>query len=226
MRKFFPPALCAIINTETLKLPVLNYLEWLLKAGATFIQLRAKNISTDEYTSLARACVKLITQTQPNTTFIINDNPEIALRAGASGVHLGQDDMPVTEARRVLGDDYIIGLSTHNTKEIIAAYNQDLDYFGLGPMFPTKSKLDHSEILSSEEISKCMNVISTLPPSLRQVQVVGIGGITLKNCVDVFKLGINCVAMIKELELAFESVPPYFQIVDEIINIHNITKEL
>lgn len=107
-----------------------------LRGGVDIVQLRVKEVAADELLPVARGFRKLCSQ--HDALFIVNDLPELALRCGADGVHLGQDDMPVAQARRLLGEDILIGLSTHTAGQVAAA--TAADYIGVGPVFATPTK--------------------------------------------------------------------------------------
>lgn len=144
-----------------------------LDGGITFLQLREKNLSEEEFLQEAVEMKKLADQYK--VPFVINDNIEVALRAGADGVHVGQDDMPVEEVRKLLGDDKIIGVSAHNVEEAVRAEKGGADYLGVGAVYTTPTKEDAS-VVSLEEIKKICDTVS--------IPVVAIGGIKEKNIMN------------------------------------------
>lgn len=156
-----------------------------LKNGVTMVQLREKDLSFNEYAALG-AEVKKITDSF-NVPLIINDNAEVALACGACGVHIGQNDMSLAEARRILGKDKIIGTSARTVQQAISACFEGCDYIGAGAVFNTSTKLD-AKALSHEELAKICNAAS--------VPVVAIGGITEENILRLKGTGIAGVALV------------------------------
>lgn len=146
-----------------------------LKGGATILQLREKDKTTREYISLAE---KVHTLTKEyNVPLIIDDRVDVALAMGAEGVHLGQSDMPINTARKILGDDFIIGATTKTVPQALEAYQQGADYLGVGAIFPTTTKVK-TVITSTETLS---NICSAVP-----IPVNAIGGLNKDN-IDILK---------------------------------------
>jgi thiamine-phosphate pyrophosphorylase len=163
----------------------LEVLAAVLKGGAKIIQLREKHWSKKEIYDLAiefrkhtRSC---------NALLIINDHVDVALAAGADGVHLGQVDLPVKAARRI-APELIIGASSHCLKEALKAEKDGADYVNIGPIFPTKTKADADRFLGPEAIVQ-------IGPQLT-VPFTTMGGITSDNIHSVLKAGARRVAMI------------------------------
>ena len=115
-----------------------------VKAGTTFVQLREKNISYDEFTNEAKLIKKICAEY--NVPFVINDNVTLAKEVDADGVHIGQDDMSITEERAIIGNDKILGVSVQTVKDAILAEQMGADYLGVGAVFPTNSKSDPVEL--------------------------------------------------------------------------------
>ena len=156
----------------------LRRIEEALKGGATILQLREKDKTTREYVSLAE---KVHTVTKKyNVPLIIDDRLDVALSVGAEGVHLGQSDMPVDIARKILGDDFIIGATTKTVPQALEAYKQGADYLGVGAIYPTTTKV--KTVLTSTETLDAICKAVPLP-------VNAIGGLN-KNNVQILK-GIN-----------------------------------
>jgi thiamine-phosphate pyrophosphorylase len=155
-----------------------------VRAGIEIVQYRNKaGTSAELYkeaTELRRFC--------KNTFFLVNDRIDIALAIGADGVHLGQEDMPVKEARRLLGKKKIIGLTVHSLKEAKEAQKLGADYIGLSPIFATATKPDAGEPAGIVLIRKIKKEVS-LP-------LVAIGGITLENVSQVIAAGADAVCAI------------------------------
>jgi thiamine-phosphate diphosphorylase len=122
-----------------------------------------------------------------HAVFIVNDYADIALRVDADGVHLGQDDLPLKEARSIMGRKKIIGISTHNIEQAIAAEAEGADYIGFGPVFHTTTKEDAGT-------PKGTDVLREVKRQLR-IPVVAIGGINLENLRSVLDTGIDAVAV-------------------------------
>jgi thiamine-phosphate pyrophosphorylase len=159
----------------------------LIGAGATVIQLRAKTLGSGEFLKAAkdlRAALK-------DAAFIVNDRVDIAMMSEADGVHLGQDDLPVDEARALFGAKAIIGVSTHNLDEAIMAVSQGADYIAFGPIFKTRSKHDAEEPKGLDALKEICSAV--------ELPVVAIGGITEENVHQVIAAGACAVAMISEL---------------------------
>lgn len=144
----------------------------IITAGVEIIQFRAKGLTDKEFVNYA---LKLRHLAQ-NITFIINDRVDIALVVEADSVHLGQDDMPVSLARKLLKEK-IIGLSTHNLEQAIAASKEEIDYLAIGPIYQTTTKRNVLPPLGSEIIKEIKKIIS-LP-------IIAIGGINEDNIEEV-----------------------------------------
>ena len=125
-----------------------------------------------------------------NVPFVINDNVEIAKLADADGVHLGQDDMPVEQARQILGANKIIGVSAHTVEQAIKAQRGGADYLGVGSVFPTSTKLD-AEPMSKETVKAICSAVS--------IPVVAIGGITRDNLLQLSGCGLSGAAVVSAL---------------------------
>ena len=119
----------------------------MLEGGASFIQLRDKHAPAGEfYDSVTE--VMSITR-ERGAKVIVNDRVDIALAAGADGVHIGQDDLPANEARKILGPDAIVGVSTHSIDQFRAALDLPVDYIAIGPIFATSTKQDHDPVVGN-----------------------------------------------------------------------------
>ena len=119
--------------------------------------------------------------------FIINDRCDVALAVEADGVHLGQSDLPIEWARKVVGDDCLIGVSTHNSEQVVEATAQGADYLGFGPIFPTTTKKDHEAVVGTQGMNR-IRPLTSLP-------VFAIGGITPESVPEVIEAGANGVAV-------------------------------
>ncbi len=160
----------------------------LLQGGVRVLQLRMKGAGAAAMLAVARALQPVCEAA--GATLIVNDRLDVALAGGADGVHLGQDDLPLSAARKIAGGKIIIGISTHNEKQAIAAYQGGADYIGFGPCFSTVSKPNPDPQVTLEELS-CVCRLG-LP-------VVAIGGITLATVPLVARAGASAAAVISAI---------------------------
>ena len=163
----------------------LGCIENALQGGVTLVQLREKNVDGGIFLQRAIAVKNLCDKY--NVPLLINDRIDVALACKAAGVHLGQDDIPPSVARAILGPDAIIGVSAHSCEEALAAEKDGADYLGVGAVFPTNSKDDASEV--GLNMLKEIRQISKLP-------IVGIGGINAQNYTQVRAAGAQGAAII------------------------------
>ena len=163
----------------------LGCIENALQGGVTLVQLREKNVDGGIFLQRAIAVKNLCDKY--NVPLLINDRIDVALACKAAGVHLGQDDIPPSAARAILGPDAIIGVSAHSCEEALAAEKDGADYLGVGAVFPTNSKDDASEV--GLNMLKEIRQISKLP-------IVGIGGINAENYTQVRAAGAQGAAII------------------------------
>jgi len=154
--------------------------------GATLVQLREKQMAGLQFYEQARAAVAA------GVPLIINDRVDIALAVGAHGVHLGQDDMPPEAARRLLGDEAVIGYSTHNVEQAKKALTLPIDYIAIGPIFSTSSKTNPSPTLGLEGLRAVREAVGN-------AQLVAIGGISHSTAHAVIEAGADSVAVISAL---------------------------
>lgn len=163
-------------------------LEELLKAGVTCVQLREKEADErfvlQEAEELKELCGRY------GVPLIINDRPDIAKAAGASGVHVGMSDMNIKRTRELLGEGFIIGASAHNVKEALEAEKAGADYIGCGAVFGSSTK-ENVTSLSKEELGKICRAV--------KIPVVAIGGITRENARQLAGTGIAGVAVVSAL---------------------------
>jgi thiamine-phosphate pyrophosphorylase len=155
-----------------------------LMKGIHWIQYREKERSRRE---ISREAAKIRKLTRDyNAVFIVNDFVDIAICVNADGVHLGQDDLPLKEARKIMGKDKIIGISTHSIEEAIEAERNGADYIGFGPVFHTMTK-DAGKPKGTDMLQEVKKQIN--------IPVVAIGGISLKNIESVLHTGVDAVAV-------------------------------
>lgn len=165
--------------------PLLKCVEEALAAGVTLVQYRAK--AADGGVLYAEACRLKELCDKYNVPLIINDRLDIALAVGAAGVHLGQDDLPCAVARRLLGEDFIIGVSAHNPAEAVQAVSEGADYLGCGAVFGTATKHDVAK-LGLENLRAIRKAVA--------IPMVGIGGITADNYAEVLATGADGAAIV------------------------------
>ncbi len=167
----------------------LNNIQESLDAGCDWIQLRFKNATTEEIKALAQQ-VKAVCSSY-GATFIINDHPQIAKDIDADGVHLGLQDMPVTEARKIVGDK-IIGGTANTLDDILKGVDEGCNYIGLGPLRFTTTKEKLSPILGLEGYKKIMD---ELEQRKIEIPVYAIGGIVLEDIEAIMQTGVYGVAV-------------------------------
>lgn len=167
---------------------LISQVEAALKGGATFIQLREKNLDDKAFYQEALEIQKLCKEYK--VPFVINDNVELAKKIGADGVHVGQSDMEALDVRKVLGDDKIIGVSAQTVEQAELAEKHGADYLGVGAVFPTGSKNDATEVSFEMLQEICEHV---------HIPVIAIGGITRDNVVELSQSGICGIAVISAI---------------------------
>jgi thiamine-phosphate diphosphorylase len=176
--------LCFITDRKACVLTYEDMILRSLKAGVTWIQYRDKERSRRE---VYEESLKLRRSTKDfNAVFIINDYSDIASAVGADGVHLGQDDLPIREARKIMGEDKIIGISTHSLEQAMDAERDGADYIGFGPIFHTITK-DAGSAKGVEMLYEIKKQV--------HLPVVAIGGIKLENIRLVLGAGADAVAV-------------------------------
>lgn len=173
----------------------LDIAEKACKAGAKVLQYRDKQATRKEMLTTA-AAIREITA-KYNTLFIVNDYIDIALLTGAEGVHLGQDDIPIAEARKITRPGFIIGVSTHSLEQALAAEKQGADYIGSGPVFATPTKESYIPI----GLDTVKQVIERV-----HIPVVAIGGLNPGNIAELRKVGVRNFAMVRAFQKDTETV--------------------
>jgi len=169
--------------------PLVDVLKVSATAGAKLFQYRNKTASMrvayEEAMPLRKAAHEL------GVLFIVNDRCDLALAVDADGVHLGQGDMPLNLARKVMGPDKLIGISTHSREQVMAAAAGEPSYLGFGPIFTPGSKLDHDPVVGLQGL-RTIRPLTTLP-------IFAIGGITADRAVEVMRAGADGVAVISAI---------------------------
>lgn len=185
-------SLYLITDRELMSAPTLEEaVEQAIIGGATLVQLREKNASSMEFYRMALR-IKAITD-RSGIPLIINDRADIALAVNADGLHIGQSDLPAPAARRVIGENKILGVSASSLAEAVEAERGGADYLGVGAMFPTGTKTDAKQV-SMEELRKIRSVVS-LP-------TVAIGGINERTAQNFAGVGIDGIAVASALMAA------------------------
>lgn len=167
---------------------LLETAEAALKGGADILQLREKNLPGKELLALAVRLGELCKK--HGALFIVNDRLDVALAAKADGVHLGQDDLPVKEAKKLAPENFIVGCSTHSLEQARKAEQDGADYIGCGPVFATPTKPDAGSV-GLELVREYRHHI--------RIPFVAIGGIDLLNVGRVLEAGASCVAVVRSV---------------------------
>lgn len=189
-KNFSLPRVYALTDVQLSGLSHAEQVELLSAGGATLLQLREKEMPPREFYEEAKKAVDVALRR--GVQLIVNDRVDVALAVGAHGVHLGQDDMPPEAARKLLGPEAVIGYSTHNIEQAIAATRLPIDYLAIGPIFATTSKTDTAPVLGLDGLRTVRQAIGTFP-------LVAIGGITHANAREVIEAGADSVAVISAL---------------------------
>lgn len=159
-----------------------------LKGGATFIQLREKELNEEAFYQEAVELKKLCHQYK--VPFVINDNVEIAKKMDADGVHVGQSDMAACDVRKILGEDKILGVSAQTVEQALLAEQMGADYLGVGAVFPTGTKTDAVEVDAETLKAICAAV---------KIPVIAIGGIKADNLSELSGSGICGIAVVSAI---------------------------
>lgn len=162
--------------------------EQAIQGGVTMVQIREKHLSSREFFQVALA-IKAVAD-KYKVPLIVNDRSDIALAVDAAGLHIGQDDLPLTEARKLLGPDKIIGVSAATLEEALLAQNQGADYLGVGAIFPTNTKDDADSVSLAQLQDIKANV---------KIPIVAIGGINGNNIQSVIETGVDGAAVVSAI---------------------------
>jgi len=162
--------------------------EALVAGGVDLLQMRAKNHSPVEIEKLVVALRPALSER--GVALVINDHPEIARNVQADGVHLGQDDLPIAAARKIVGPECAVGKSTHSVDQAIRAFYEGADYIGFGPIFATPTKPDYPPI-GLDDIAKVHESV--------RIPIFCIGGIKLDNLAKVIEAGARRVVIVSGL---------------------------
>lgn len=188
------------VNKEAMRLYVVTDRTWLgknslakqveqtINAGATFVQLREKHLTFDEFVKAARE-VKEVTD-KYKIPFVINDNVEVAISVNADGIHVGQSDLEAKNVRELIGENKILGVSAQTVEQALNAQESGADYIGVGAVFSTTTK-DDAENVSLDILKEICNAVS--------IPVVAIGGISKNNILKLSGSGVDGVAVISAI---------------------------
>lgn len=188
--------------------------EAMIAGGVDLIQLRAKELASAQIAEIAAELHHLTGER--GVPLIINDHPEISRVVAAEGVHLGQDDMPIAEAREVAGANCMVGKSTHSVDQAIRAFYEGADYIGFGPIFATPTKPDYLPV-GLDEIQKVHDAV--------RIPIFCIGGIKLDNLPDVLAAGARRVVIVSGL-LQARDAAEYARSAKNTLNLRPLTSDL
>jgi thiamine-phosphate pyrophosphorylase len=191
----FPP-LYAIIDAGLLKTSELSFAEMMAESGVEILQYRSKHATSRQLSEicslLSREWPRLVRKNSPSAPrFIVNDRPDIARLAGAGGVHVGQTDLAVEQARAIVGPESWVGVSTHTLEQVAAADQTSADYVAFGPIFPTATKEAPDPVVGLELLAQARQ--RTRKP------LVAIGGITLERAEETYRAGADSLAVTRDL---------------------------
>ncbi len=183
------PRLYAIMDALLLRTGASALAEALASAGVGVIQYRDKQISARNLLFRSRELVSICAR--HGARFVVNDRPDVAALAGAGGVHVGQEDLPVEDARAICGRVCWVGISTHNEAQLNEAEATSADYIAVGPVFATSTKHQAGPVVGLDFVRRAR--------SITRKPLVAIGGITVQNAEQVWRAGADSVAIARDL---------------------------
>jgi thiamine-phosphate pyrophosphorylase len=183
------PRLYVILDAGLLRRQAQEIAAQLITAGVRALQYRAKNVPARKMLESSRQLAELARK--EGASFFMNDRPDLSYLADADGVHVGQDDLSVDQARAIVGQDRWVGVSTHNQKQFERAVAGSADYVAIGPIFATASKANPDPVVGTE-------LLRRLRP-LTDKPIVAIGGIRLESAAGMIEAGADCVAVISDI---------------------------
>lgn len=208
MKKFDDIDFYMITYSSISKRGIVSDVKNALDAGCRFVQYREKKKSTREMIEEAQVLKNICKE---RAVFLVDDRVDVALAVDADGVHLGQNDMPVSIARSILGEEKIIGLTVHNVEEAVEAEKLGVDYIGLAPIFKTETKEDSGEPCGVEALEEIRNKVD-LP-------IVAVGGINMNNVREVIRKGADGVAAVSavlESDDVYSCVKDFIKVIREV----------
>ena len=190
------PRLYAILDASCFSIieELLSAAEELVEAGVTLIQYRNKSGDAREILTQTREIETQLSRTRasaPHVRLIMNDRADLCLAAEFDGVHVGQDDLSPDSARKIIGPERWLGVSTHNAEQVAKADKTSADYIAIGPVFATSSKANPDPLVGLDGVRTARG--------LTKRPLVAIGGITRANCYSVIEAGADSVAVISDL---------------------------
>jgi thiamine-phosphate pyrophosphorylase len=191
----FPP-LYAILDLAPESGSILPLAETLAEAGVRLLQIRAKHCPARLLFEESQRLVAGFSS-MPDMRIIVNDRPDIARIAGAAGVHVGQEDLPVERAREICGKGLWVGVSTHSHEQLREADATSADYIAVGPIFPTQTKERPDPVVGIEFLRQAR--------TRTQKPLVAIGGITIESAEQVYRAGADSLAVIRDLSQATDA---------------------
>ncbi|HVS74025.1 MAG TPA: thiamine phosphate synthase [Candidatus Acidoferrales bacterium] len=183
------PRLYVILDASLIVSGELDKARTLAECGVRLVQYRGKNQSSGQQLRMASQLAKFFERR--GVTFLVNDRPDIALLAGAAGVHVGQEDLSVEDARKVLGPGKWVGVSTHSLEQVRRAAESTADYIAVGPIFPTTTKANPDAVVGTALIREARGVT--------EKPVVAIGGITLETAPQALAAGADSLVVISDI---------------------------
>ena len=204
------PKIYPITNVELSGLSHADQVRQLADAGCRFLQIRDKSGSSREIFDAVVESVSIADSI--GMKVILNDRVDIAVAARAHGIHLGQDDLQPEEARKLLGDEAIIGYSTHSVEQAIEGANLPIDYIAIGPIFATRTKENPDPVVGLDGLRRVRDAIGDFP-------LVAIGGIDIMNVHNVLASGADCAAIISDLFKPGTALGNRFQALQQAANV-------
>jgi thiamine-phosphate pyrophosphorylase len=192
LKRLVLPRLYVILDAALLTVPEIECAQRLVAAGVRLLQYRNKRASARELFECSKRLSSLLIS--QGVTFVVNDRPDVAAAAEASGVHVGQEDLGAEAARSVIGAGGLLGVSSHNMEQFKDAAATSADYVAVGPVFSTFTKANPDPVVGIELIRR-VRALSDKP-------IVAIGGITLERAAEVIRAGADSVAVISDILLA------------------------
>jgi len=183
------PSLYAILDSSLLTMSEMILAEMLAESGVELIQYRNKKAPSRELFEISKRLSAALAHR--GVHFIVNDRPDIALLTGAGGVHVGQDDLGVEDARAICGVGRWVGVSTHTLEQVAAAGGTSADYVAFGPIYATTTKQNPDAVVGTEQLRQARR--------LTRKPLVAIGGITLERAAEVYGAGADSLAVARDL---------------------------
>lgn len=196
MKRLVLPRLYVILDASLLRQSETKCAKNLLAVGVRLLQYRDKQAGARELLEKSRRLAEAVCPR--DALLFVNDRPDVAYLAGASGVHVGQHDLNPEQARAVIGAEKFVGVSTHNLEQLTAAAATSADYLAVGPIFETRTKANPDPVVGPELVRRA-RLLTDKP-------IVAIGGITLDRAPEIIEAGADSVAVISDILLAPDPV--------------------